>query len=836
MFHPPLLTYEGIAFILSNPGRHDKERLLSGRGGEYFDQCLALASRQIGLPTSITRFNIFIKTLDDPTPIPTGTKVVVLLDSKAQRVYIPTLTLNECRGYCYQQPDGLIYIATYAPESCMDRRFISAGDSEEDDSDSEDDPEAGKEKDHSPTRRKNWKYWFCQDIRKAIHISKYGFKPLLKHTNYQIFLPSTEVINLLSKGIKNEYLYFDIETNPNYRVTVFSFSTGWDTVYTVPLLRYDGTLAYDELETCKILRALSTAIRDNTVVIHNSLFDLFILLWRYKIPPPKHWSRLEDTMVMQHRLQPEVEKSLGHCGSYLTHEEYHKNEIIYVPKNRYQEDQLWRYNAKDVSLLAVIHKELREQIERKGIRDSIQRAQRLLLPYLLQTAQGIRVDTDFKNSNYNELEKKKLQYQRIAKILLGYDIEKLGSWQRVAHYLYDHKGLPKPPAKLVNGVLKHEELTSSGTLYKLRTKFNIPFIDLLLHFRAVGKQAGFLKFNCWTPLEDQFRNIHNPVRFTSTDSITGTNTLRNNSRMLFGHWGSNKQNVEKALRRVGIADEGKELVQSDQGGAEAKVVAYLAPKGKYRTLLEQNIKLYNFVAMHIFRGEWEKELNRDLKEFIHAPVESLSKIEGWKELNKLIKSSDDWPPSRRFYYICKVVVLAANYGMRGPTFQVNMLKKSEGKVVITRKQADFYLDFFHDLFPEIRMWHQLTQAKLHTNGKILENLFGDKREFMGWWDDTLFKEAYAFVPQSTVGMLTNIAIGELQEMIDNNTDGIRELGVDILANGHDAILSQCWKGRGHELAKIQERLLAKTFLVGTPNQFTMGSESTIGWNWAFKDK
>lgn len=833
MFHPPLLGYSGISVILSRRGRHDNERLLTARGGEYFDQCLTLASKQLGLQIPVTRFNLFIKELADPQPLPPETKVVLLLDSKAQRCFIPDLTLNEARGYCYQLPNSQeVYIASYSPEEAMDRKFIYSG-AEDEDGEDDDDPEAGKEKDHSPTRRKNWKYWLCQDIKKTLDISVNGYKPLLKLAKFQIYLPSTEVIHKLN-SITNEHFYFDIETDPFFRVTVFSFSTDCDTIWTVPLIRYDGSEAYDRLQILRILVALAGVFTRNTVVIHNCLFDLLILLWRYKIPPPLDWRRIKDTMVLQHRLQPEVEKSLGHCGSYLTHEEYHKNQIIYVPKSRDQEQRLWLYNARDVGMLAIIYPKLQKLGEHKGAQGSFDRAHRLLLPYLLQTVFGCNVDLSYKSKTFDELERKKAQYQRMAKFLCGYDIEKLGSWQRVAKYLYEYKGLPKPAPKFVDGVFKYEELTASATLYKLRSQYNIPLIDLLLHYRADGKESGFLKFNCWTPLVDQHRGIHNPTRFTSSDSITGTNTLRNASRMLFDFWGSNKQNVKKKLRAVVIADPGKDLVQTDQAGAEALVVAYLAPRGQYRALFENGIKSHVFVAMHVFQKEWEVLMEQPLTDFINSPINKLTKVPGWKKLEKFIKDSDNWIASKRYYYIAKMICHASNYGMKGPTFQINVLKKSEGKIIISKKEADFFLGTYHYLFPEIRLWHSKVQQQLQTQGKILTNLFGDQREFMGQWDDTLFKEAYAFVPQSTVGMLTNIAIGELQEKIDKNEDNIRCLGVDILANGHDAILSQCWQGCGEYLAKEQEKLLAKTFFEGTPNQFTMKSESSIGPRWDFK--
>lgn len=271
----------------------------------------------------------------------------------------------------------------------------------------------------------------------------------------------------------------------------------------------------------------------------------------------------------------------------------------------------------------------------------------------------------------------------------------------------------------------------------------------------------------------------------------------------------------------------KVVVQTDQSGAEALVVAYLAPRGRYRLLFENKIKVHSYVAMHLFRSVWEKELGESIDECIVAEIQNLRKTRLWSKLEKLIASSDDWPPSRRYYYIAKMVCHASNYGMKARTFVINVLKKSEGQIVLTEKQANIFLEMYHSLFPEIRIWHLHTINQLDKD-RTLYNLFGDRRIFNGHWDDALHRAGIAFVPQSTVGCITSYAILEIQTEIDNHNP--EYLNIDILANWHDAIFSQTTIGNEQKLATIHEKHLGKTFLVGTENEFTMRSESSWGFN------
>lgn len=169
----------------------------------------------------------------------------------------------------------------------------------------------------------------------------------------------------------------------------------------------------------------------------------------------------------------------------------------------------------------------------------------------------------------------------------------------------------------------------------------------------------------------------------------------------------------------------------------------------------------------------------------------------------------------------------SNYGMRGPTFAINTLQKSEGSIRLSEKQATEYLEAYHKIFPEIRIWHLDIQDQLSKQKSVLYNLFGEPREFNSPWGDMLFRDAYSFIPQSTVGQITNRAKSRVQMHI-NNGDII---DTDQLQNGHDSILAQTLVGQEAFIAKFLQHYIEIDMVSPRGEPFKMKSECGIGFNW-----
>lgn len=329
-------------------------------------------------------------------------------------------------------------------------------------------------------------------------------------------------------------------------------------------------------------------------------------------------------------------------------------------------------------------------------------------------------------------------------------------------------------------------------------------------------------------------------RTTTQYVISGTKFYRLASRKLYGY-GGNLQNVEKSARRMYWADQGMKLLQRDQAGAEALIVAYLCRHANFRDLFIHGVKPHVFVALHLFRKKWEEKIDElcldirpNFDELCSCPIPEIKHQPFWKELDKLIKSSDNWPPSERYYYISKQVCHSSNYGIGAGMFALNALEKSRGKIVLSKKDAEFFLTMYHSLFPEIREWHQEVLAQVKST-RMLYNLLGDPIYFSGDLEaGTVVKEFLSAIAQSTVGCITRRAYTQMQNFIED-----AGMPWDMLQDNHDSFLMQFPDDSENEKLVID---ISRQFLeveMTSPKDgtvFNMRSEAATGYNWAPHDK
>lgn len=322
-------------------------------------------------------------------------------------------------------------------------------------------------------------------------------------------------------------------------------------------------------------------------------------------------------------------------------------------------------------------------------------------------------------------------------------------------------------------------------------------------------------------------STYDKPRNTTTWKLGGTKSLRLASATLFDIYGTNLTNIEKDLRRLYWADKGKKLVQTDQAGAEALIVAYLCKPGKFRSLFEHNVKPHVFVAMHVFLGTWRMQCkDLDIESFVNTPIPELKKKEGWQMLDKLIKDSDNWQPNERYYFFAKQMCHSLNYDAREFAFRMNVLEKSRGKVVLSKQQAMDYITKYHGLFPEIRDWHRSLAEELRHTGMIT-NLFGYPFPCDDMPSEYDLKEWYAIPPQSTVGCITHIAITQMQQFIEDN-----KLDWDCWNNNHDSMVTQCPIEEELECGRMSKQFMEQDLISPRGEKFRMRSETQSGFNWS----
>lgn len=322
------------------------------------------------------------------------------------------------------------------------------------------------------------------------------------------------------------------------------------------------------------------------------------------------------------------------------------------------------------------------------------------------------------------------------------------------------------------------------------------------------------------------------ARFTTNWKLSGANTFRLSSTKLFERFGGNAQNPSREFAKCIIPDEGKCFIQADQAGAEALIVSYLVKHANYRELFLQGIKPHTWMAMHIFKESWKREGHARVDELVTLPIKELKNRDEWHKLAKVIKDSDE---ENHRYYIGKKSIHSFSYRMRPPTFILDVLKESEGELNLSLRLATEIYQMHQLLFPEIHFeWHRELDETLKKT-RTLRNLFGFPRYFGGPFTDKFFREATAFIPQSTVGTITNIAFTKLQKLIESNPKEYSEW--DVLNNKHDSVLIQVPIKDKEIAGKTLKSLIEQDLVSPRGEQFKMKSEVSIGFvNWGKKSE
>lgn len=493
MRHLPTHEYSGLTIVLANPSRQDTPALLSGDAGVFFNQeCLA---------PETSRWRCDIRTSDTKAAgLLPNTKAILLLGERALNEWATgysTYSISEQRGNPLKNEYNLPMICSYTAQDSVDPINFEAkynphlqGHDDEDEEGGADEYEEKKR--HGKTARSNYRFWLKRDTKKIIWFL--SNKPTQASYGVKIYPQGSEVVDTLLSSRDRE-LYLDIETDIEHNMLCFGFHIGGtDTVYTVPILRHDYTLAYDRT-TYSIIRALCLAINRNILVLHNSLFDLFVLAWKYKMPFSKH---IYDTMLAQHRCFPLAEKSLGHSLSCwpTIWEHFHKDEGVFMPANSEQEKQLWNYNAKDVYAMVLVKKaQLDFAAANPGLKASIEFANKQVRPFLISTMQGILFDDAERQILIKKNDVLMTHYLRALNYLTGDGVDLLPtSSKSCVRYFHEMLGYP------VVGRSKKTGEASLSEMNLLKLKMKNPFnaaIDFCIKYRQTKKETGMIQFEPW---------------------------------------------------------------------------------------------------------------------------------------------------------------------------------------------------------------------------------------------------------------------------------------------------------------------------------------------------
>ena len=398
---------------------------------------------------------------------------VVLSGAVPMRLLSPDLNIFQSRGTIYQYRNKPA-IVTFDLQEAYDFKSSTEDKGKED----------PFSKDRAKTQHSNWLFWIRADTAKIL-------RPILGTPSVPKVLirPNLTAYTKHLLGTKDKVVYLDIETDIQSDTLdcIGLYIEGDNNVVVVPIYNPNGTLAYDHLSVLKYLAALSYVLRNNRCVIHNAMFDLLYLASHYRVT---FGADIFDTMVVQKRCYPEVEKSLGHAISLWTDQPYHKDEHA-ANRSRESAERLFHYNAKDIWSMRLVYKAQLLHISKdKGLADSAAQANASVYPYLLSCLKGLRVDVSKWAGLKIAKDRRIVQIRRIIQLLIGDAKFNPDSPAQLVKYFHDKLGY-----KVVAWTNTGAPSLGATALYDLALKYPNPLIQVIIYYRHLVKARSNLNFN-----------------------------------------------------------------------------------------------------------------------------------------------------------------------------------------------------------------------------------------------------------------------------------------------------------------------------------------------------
>jgi DNA polymerase I-like protein with 3'-5' exonuclease and polymerase domains len=587
----------------------------------------------------------------------------------------------------------------------------------------------------------DWRFLAVHDLRRVAYWrNKPGFPEIeenfIVEPSYQTTIDTLNSLLLRVQSGATK-LAVDIETKARHLACL---GIAWSRTHAIciPLLRISSQdRAYfspeQELEVVLLLRELLT--HPNSKCVGQN--------WQYDYQYiAKYWGfevNLHEDIMSEHHVQfTGLPKGLDFQSSlYSNIHIYWKDEGKEMGKG--DEVQWWRYNCKDcvktfeISEILAINRNTRPfKRTSYGTPNEIQ--QRLSMPYVRASLRGIRIDHEQRRMAAWMLMNDIASHQQWINEVIGRPFN-IDSPKQVHEFFYGELNLPK-----VLDRKTHRPTCNDQAIEKFGRE-NIlirPICMAIQHMRTLNK---FLQF-CLMKLSPD-------GRFRCMYTIPGTETFRRaSSKDPFGDC-SNIQNVSSGdragtefplpnLRKLFIPDPGYAMGEFDLPQADARVVA------------------------------WESN-DTSLMELFLDPKRHLHK-ENAKLLFGYVPEKSDLK-----YYYAKQGVHLTNYGGTP-----GVLAKT---LNISVREAEQFQSVWFENHRPIKAWHNRIMLELSTR-RCVENVLGFRRFYFDRIEN-LLKEALAWIPQSTVGISTDLAV--LNILGDQD---LTRTGLQFLQQGHDSALFQ----------------------------------------------
>lgn len=582
-------------------------------------------------------------------------------------------------------------------------------------------------------RQWSWRQIAVQDLRRAAKEAKTAVH---SPPDYQFIIRPdySTVLTILSQlysqlQAREGKLAVDIETRAGH---IACIGVAWSSreALCIPLMcmeRADGYWPIEQ-EATIVFALYQILTHPNCQVIgQNFLYDAQYI-WR-------HWHFLpklrRDTMLAQHVLFSNLPKGLDFLSSmYCEHHLYWKDEGKEWDAKT-GEDQLWTYNCKDAVITFEVDDAQQAAVDTMKLREVHDFQQELFWPVLETMNRGLRVDTARRVEFAFTLQEEIAKREQWVTDVVGMPLN-IKSPVQMKELFYDSLGQkPVLDRKTGNVTCNDEALRTLAE----REPILLPLVKKVSELRSL---SVFLSTFVAAPLDVD-------GRMRCSFNIAGTETYRfSSSKNAFGS-GLNLQNIPKGgdsadlelpnVRSLFIPDPGMTFFDIDLSSADLRIVVWEADEPEFKAMLKEGLDPYTEIA----------------KEFYHDP--SITKRD----------------PRRQTF---KSFAHGTNY--------LGTAKGLAERLGLGVHEAEQTQKWYFGRFPKIKRWQDDLKDQVYKR-RMVQNVFGYRCYFFDRIEGTIFNQAAAWIPQSTVACLINRAYVKIYNELKD---------VQILLQVHDSLAGQ----------------------------------------------
>lgn len=597
-------------------------------------------------------------------------------------------------------------------------------------------------------RQWTWRQIGVHDMRRAKTQSEFRevIRPEYKFIIRPDFETAASVLKMLIDRLDagTAKVSADLETRAGH-IACAGFAWSKTEAICIPLMcteRVEGYWSADEETFLVYLMSKILRHKNCELVGQNFLYDAQYTYRSWGVIP----NLIRDTMLSQHACFSNMQKGLDFLSSmYCEHHLYWKDEGKEW-NEKIPEDQYWTYNCKDAVITFEVDDTLQQVVKQMGMQAPHDFQQSMFHPVLRTMIRGVRCDHNKRSMYAMQLQEEIAKREQWIIDVLGFPVN-IKSPKQMQDLFYEVLKQKKNINRDTHSVSTNEE-----ALEKIAAREPLlrPLVNKILELRSLGV---FLSTFVNAPLDVD-------GRIRCSYNIAGTDTYRfSSSKNAFGT-GLNLQNVSAGgedggldlpnLRTYFIPDEGCEFFDIDLDSADLRIVTY---ESDCKWMKEQ------FAAGNKPYVEVAKEYYRDPTITKHHPS----------------------------YKLFKALCHGTNY-----------LGKPDGlagRIGLGVHETERIQKWYYGMCPEIKAWQDDLINQVNKR-RMIQNVFGNRRYFFDRIEGTVYNQAVAWIPQSTVGLLINRGYRNIAE---------RHKEIEVLLQVHDSLGGQ-YKShlRDWSIARIKE--------------------------------